>query len=323
MELLARWNGCTDSITPRSSLHGITGHAWEQIVLPGKLQGRLLFSPSNTGPLTVENQVVTMHDMAPFDCANTFNRRFEAWYKFLLPRLAQRARHIITVSEFVKGRILAHTKVHPSKVTVIPNGVDSRFGPAAAYGLEKTLVALNLPSREYILVVGSLEPRKNLARLFQAWTRLKDRVSEGIWLVVVGASGNSRVFSEMKLESLPARVCFLGHVDDDFLPALYAGALAIAYVSIYEGFGLPALEAMACGAPVLVGNRSSLPEVVGNAGVLVDPFEVEAIEEGMLRILGSSKLRSDLRQRGIVRASHFSWEETAKRTWDVLQSAAN
>jgi glycosyltransferase involved in cell wall biosynthesis len=323
MELRARWNGGIDSIAPYSFLSGMAGHAWEQLVLPTKLQGRVLFSPSNTGPLQVENQVVTIHDMAVFDCPKTFNPRFEAFYKFLLPRLVRRTRHIITVSEFVKGRIIAHTNVNASKVTVIPNGVASRFSPAAASGLDRVVAALNLPSREYVLVVGSLEPRKNLTRLLQAWSRVKDHVSEGIWLVVIGAKGKSRVFRDISLNSLPARVLLLGHVADHFLPTLYAGALAMAFISIYEGFGLPALEAMASGTPVLVGNRSSLPEVVGNAGMTVDPFDIESIAQRMQQILQDPKLRSDLRQLGILRAEHFSWNETARKTWDVLQSVSS
>jgi len=261
-----------------------------------------------------------MHDMAVFDCPNTFSLQFEAWYRILLPRLAQRTRRIITVSAFVKERILAHTHVNPTKITVIPNGVSPQFSPAAVSELDATVVALGLPSREYILTVGSADPRKNLIRLFQAWNRAQNRVPGNIWLVVVGAD-NSQVFRDRSLESLPARVFLLGHVEDHILPALYAGALAMAYVSIYEGFGLPTLEAMASGTAVLAGNRSSVPEVVGDAGLLIDPFDVKAIEDGIGRILEDSELRSDLRQRGIIRAKQFSWDQTARRTWDVLQAA--
>ncbi len=321
-ELLARWNGCADSLAPESPLHGITGHAWEQVVLPRRLQGRLLFSPSNTGPLAVENQVVTMHDMAVFDCVNTFSPQFEAWYKILLPQLARRARRIIAVSEFVKSRILAHTQVDPLKISVIHNGVSPRFSLASASKLDATVAALKLPSHKYILAVGSADPRKNLARLFRAWARVQNRLSRDLWLVVVGAGGNPRVFRGTPFEFLPARVFLLGHVEDQLLPPLYAGALAMAYVSIYEGFGLPPLEAMASGTAVLAGNRSSLPEVVDDAGLLIDPFDVEAIEEGIVRIVEDLELRSDLRQRGMARAQQFSWDETARGTWDVLQAAS-
>jgi glycosyltransferase involved in cell wall biosynthesis len=266
--------------------------------------------------------VVTIHDTAVFDCPEGFNTRFAAWYRFLLPRLARRARQVITVSEFVKQRVLAHTKVSPDKVVVIPNGVDSRFCPEAISQVEEVFQSLELPSRRYVLAVGSLEPRKNLARLFQAWARVQERSFGDIWLVVVGASGSSRVFSGLHLGALPTRVFLTGHVKEHLLPGLCAGAIAMAYPSIYEGFGLPPLEAMASGTPVLTGNRSSLPEVVGDAGLLVDAFDIEAIAEGIRRLLEDSALRDDLRRRGLDRAKQFSWDKTALRTWDVLQTAA-
>jgi glycosyltransferase involved in cell wall biosynthesis len=321
-ELLKRWNGHIDTISPKSYARGILGHAWEQLILPATLGKRLLFSPSNTGPLK-KNQVVMIHDMAAFDSPETFSSLFAAWYQFLLPRLAHEVRRIITVSEFVKERIVVHTKVRLSKIVVIPNGVASQFCPEAVSGLDRALHALQIPSRDYILAVGSMEKRKNLRRLFQAWAAVQHRVPKDLWLVVVGAKGDSRVFAGVRFDNLPARVFVAGHVDESLLPSLFAGALLLTYVSYYEGFGLPPLEAMASGTPVLVGNCSSLPEVVGDAGILADPFNVEAIADGIYSVVQNSALRADLRRKGLLRAKRFSWDETARRTWHVLEEAVD
>jgi Glycosyltransferase len=322
-ELLARWNGYAEQITPESPLRGIKGHAWEQVVLPRRLNHTLLFSPSNSGPLEVSKQVLTIHDVVYFDHPETLNRRFAAWFQFLLPKLARRVRRIITVSNFVKERVIAKTGVPPEKVVVIPNGVAPRFCPEAIAQREKAIATLGIPSGRYVLALGSIEPRKNIGRLLRAWNHVEDSIPNDVWLVVAGGQGNPAIFRSASTGILPARVFFTGHVADDILPGLCAGALAMAYPSIYEGFGLPTLEAMASGVPVIAGKCGALQEVVGDAGILIDPFDENAIGEALIRMVEGDQLRAQLRARGFVRAQEFSWDRSASATWDVLQQAAD
>jgi glycosyltransferase involved in cell wall biosynthesis len=323
LELQARFGGEVDVVAPKQCLAGVQGHAWEQFALPARVRGKVLFSPSNTGPLAISRQVVTLHDVVPLDHPEWLNPKFAAWYRFLTPRLVKRAAHIITISEFSKERILAHTGIDDSHITVIPNGVDSRFRPHTQDELVEQSKGLDLPSRHYVLCVGSLEPRKNLVRLLQAWSRIQADIPSDIWLVLTGKRGNSRVFANAAgMDTLPPRVHLTGHVADHVLPALYAGAMVFAYPSVYEGFGLPPLEAMASGVPVLTGNQASLPEVVGDAGVMLDPYDVEAIAEGLNRLIEDSSLRSQLRAKGLERARLFNWDKAAERTWTILDRLA-
>ena len=368
IELLARMGPGADicRCAPRVPMGGIKGHAWEQLVLPAKLRGRLLFSPCNTGPLAVARQVVTIHDVAALDHPEWLNGKFALWYRWLTPRLARRCQHIITVSEFTRGRIVAHTGVSAEKITVIPNGVDARFAPMAQDAIDAALAPLALPSRKYILAVGSIEPRKNLPRLLEAWAKVLPKLPEDVWLVVAGGR-NARVFAAVAAETaetaeelgvrswkledgasrqvypaeptesaaLPPhsnsylltpnsssagglRTYFAGRVAEELLPGLYAGAMAFAYMSVYEGFGLPPLEAMAAGVPVLTGNLTSLPEVVGDAGIMVDPLDTDAIAAGLRQLVENAELRARLSGAGIERAKRFTWDQAAERILKIL-----
>jgi len=322
IELLDRLQGKLCPIAPHRPLHGFLGHAWEQMILPVRLKGNLLFSPSNTGPLMMERQVVTIHDITPLDHPEWLNPRFARWYQFLIPRLANKVRRIIADSNFTKRRICEVTSVRPDKVVVVYSGVNSRIRPKSDEVITQTKDTLGISDFKYVLTVATIEPRKNLQRLLEAWDTLCLKLPD-IWLIVAGAKGTDLVFRDTSLRRLPPRVCMLGHIPDEHLPALYSGAVAFLFVSLYEGFGLPPLEAMACGTPVLTSNVTSLPEVVGDAALMVDPYDVDAIAEGIKRLIGDDNLRKELSQKGLAHAKLFSWDRTAEVTWSVLKEAAN
>ena len=311
-EIVSRWEP-VPILKPKMGGKGAGGHLWEQLRLPTLARGPL-WSPSTTGPLAVRNQVVTIHDTAFVDHAECFSKMFAAWYQWLVPRLARRVRRIITVSEFSKRRIIEVCRVPDEKVEVILSGVGPQFQPQSTEMLQRARKELKLPER-YVLCVCSLEPRKNLRRLLEAWNKMPARPGD-LHLVLAGAKGN--VFHDLEFDAAPANVQLAGYVGDDLLPALYAGAEFFAFPSLYEGFGLPVLEAMASGTPVVCSNSTSLPEVAGDAAVLVDPLQIESIAAGLQQLADDSTLRAQLRERGLARAQNFRWETAAKQTWDVL-----
>lgn len=307
---------------PPNLASGLKGHVWEQVALPFLVKGDLLFSPANTGPLAVRKQVVTIHDVSVFDRPEGFSWQFTTFYRLLLPALARRSLRVIAVSNFTKQRILDILGLEDERVKVIPNGVDQRFYPRSNQEVAEALRKLNLPSPYYVLSLSSLEPRKNLHRLLQAWEIVCSELPQEVWLVLAGNKGKTAIFRELSFKRLPPRVHFTGHIPDKWLPAIYSGAIAFVYVSLYEGFGLPPLEAMASGTPPITSNCTALPEVVGDAGLMVDPYDVEAIAWGLKRLVEDSALREELRNKGLERARQFSWDKTAELTWKVLQEAA-
>jgi len=316
LSLLPRLPSELESIRPSRALQGIKGHLWEQLYLPTQLQSRLLWSPGNTGPIGVSRQVLTVHDVATLDHPEWFERKFALWYGALLPRLIRKVRAIITVSHFSKERIVRLTGVAPERVNVILNGVDQRFRPADPNAVKQVRKDFNLRC-PYILFVGSLEPRKNLRILLEAW-RLGG--FDGATLAVVGASGH--LFPRFKFDSIPEGVRPLGSVEDAVLPVLYSGAAGFVYPSIYEGFGLPPLEAMACGCPVAVSDIPPHREVGGETAMYFDPFRPEDLLsklECLLRLDGEP--RASLVERGLHRAARYTWESAASDTWRILKLA--
>jgi glycosyltransferase involved in cell wall biosynthesis len=318
LSLLPHMPSELDSVKPSQALQGIKGHLWEQLYLPTQLRSRLLWSPGNTGPLGVSRQVLTVHDAASLDHPEWFERKFALWYAALMPRLIRKVRVIITVSQFSKDRIVRLTRTEPERVHVIYNGVDQRFRPADPDTVKQVTALFDLTT-PYILFVGSLEPRKNLRMLLEAWQL---GGFEAATLAVVGASGH--LFAKLQFESMPEGVRFLGSVKDEMLPALYSGAAGFVYPSIYEGFGLPPVEAMACGCPVAVSDIPAHREVCGENVMYFDPFlpeDILAKLQALLRLDDAS--RASLVVQGLRCAALYNWQGAATETWRILKLAAS
>lgn len=238
----------------------------------------------------------------------------------VVPRSARRADHVIAISEATRQDVIALYGLLPEKVTAIPLGVSPGFQPVSPKETRSKSVRdrYGLPDRPLVLTVGTMQPRKNHLRLVQAFAQVKtDAV-----LVIAGGQGwaYETVRDEVTRLRLAARVVFTGFVDDNDLPGLYSAADVFVYPALYEGFGLPVLEAMACGAPVITSNVSSLPEAAGDAAVLVDPLDVDGIAAAMDRLFEDGSLRASLRQKGIARAGQFTWERAAEKTWGVYRA---
>lgn len=315
-----RLGGLAECVTPPIALKGMAGHLWEQTMLPVSAASRVLWSPNNTGPIAHRRHIATIHDLIPLEHPEWFNPRFSGWYRWLMPRLARRLTHVIAVSEFTARRVQQLLGVPANRITVVPNGVDESYYPRPASEIEAVRNSLAVGAGPYLLYVGSLEPRKNLAGLMRAWSIALPKMPLDLTLIVAGAAGRGAVFAQSTLGQLPPRVKFTGYIPESDLPALYSGSLAVVYPSLYEGFGLPVLEAMAAGAPVITSSTTSLPEVGGGAAHYVDPADPHSIAAALEAVVSSDSLRSRMRAQGIDRARLFGWNRCAADTWRVLEA---
>jgi glycosyltransferase involved in cell wall biosynthesis len=275
-------------------------------------------------PLAHPRTVVTIHDLGyrAFPEAHPpLARRYLDWSTRWSAAVARR---VIVPSAATARDLIAACGTPPERIVVIPHGYHPRFRPLGRAEVDAGLARLGI-APPYLLFVGTLQPRKNLARVLAAF----EQVAAGGWpgkLVLVGQQGwlSDPIFAAMGRPGSPAhgRIHLTGYLADADLPIVYNGATGLVFPSLYEGFGLPTLEALACGTPVLTSATSSLPEVVGDAALLVDPLDTDAIAAGLARIVGDGALRADLRRRGLDRARRFTWRRAAERTLAVLEAVA-
>jgi len=293
---------------------------WTHLRLSWEMARRppdLLFVPAHVLPLVrPPRTVVTIHDLGYlyFPQAHPpLKGRELHWSTRWNTRTATR---IIAISQATKEDLVRHYHVPPERIHVVHHGVEARFRPTLD---APALARYGLPAR-YLLYLGTLQPRKNLERLLQAYASLPDDAPP---LVLAGPRGwyFERIAAAIAGLGLAERILLPGYIPDEDVPAVLSAAVALVFPSLYEGFGLPALEAMACGTPVIAAATSSLPEVVGEAGLLVDPLSVEEIAAAMRQVLEDAGLRAELRQRGMERARLFTWERCARETLAVLEEA--
>jgi glycosyltransferase involved in cell wall biosynthesis len=262
-------------------------------------------------------RILTIHDLTPLLFPQTHSKFVVFLHRYLLPRASKNADKIIAASVNTKRDIIKHLKVPEDKIEVIYYGRDERFIVLSEKEVEEARAKYDLPQR-YILSVCTLEPRKNMPTLIKAYHKLRGKGIEHK-LVVVGAKGwkYSRIFQTVRELGLENDITFLGYVSNQDLPGIYNLADLFVFPSLYEGFGLPPLEAMACGCPVITSNTSSLPEVVGDAAIMTDPYNVDEIANAMYEVLTNQALRKEMLEKGLNRAKTFSWDKAARETMKV------
>jgi glycosyltransferase involved in cell wall biosynthesis len=297
---------------------------WEQIYAPAMLGlngADVYHGVLNVAPLLCPiPSLITIHDLAFLSFPQTFRRVNRAYLTWATRVSARRAARILAVSEATKSEIVRLLGIPPERIVVTYDACDDRFSPPDPARLAAFRMRAGLPEH-FILFLGTLEPRKNLPTLLEAYARIAK--STDAPLIIGGGKGwlYDEIFAKAQALNLGDRIRFAGYIDAADQPLWYAAATVFAFPSLYEGFGMPPLEAMACGTPVVTSDRSSLPEVVGDAGLTVDPTDPDALGAALLRVLRDRELHAELRQRGLRRARQFSWRETAERTLAAYQAA--
>ncbi|MDI9880069.1 glycosyltransferase family 4 protein [Flectobacillus longus] len=290
------------------------GQIWEQFELPiflDSLNNPILLNLTNTAPLLYNNNIVTIHDVAYLVYPNAYSKKFLLWYKFMVPKLLSKAKHVFTVSEFSKKEINKYYSTDLKRISVLYNAVNEEFQCHSYTGI--------INEKPYFLALSSLSERKNLISLFKAFNLVKETVDNLELLIIGDLSTNS--FAQLDISEFINRkdIRFIGRVSDQKIIEYYSGALAFVFPSFYEGFGIPPLEAQACGCPVIVSKETSLPEIFLNSALYCNPHSIEDIASSMLKILNIEQ-RERLIESGNVNIKRFSWKESTLQLLKIIET---
>ncbi len=288
----------------------LQGHAWDQVDLPRHALGDVLLSLCGTGPVAHPRHVIALHDAAPFANPQNFTPRFRLAYSVMVPLLAKTARRVITVSEFSKRELARYCRVREEKFDVIGNGGDHILRPAAD---PSVLSQYGLTGKRYVFALGSISVNKNFGLVVEAFNRLG---RSDLTLAVAGGQ-NASVFANAELAD-SADLVRLGYISDAALRALYENALCFVLPSLYEGFGIPPVEAMLCGCPVIVSTAPALVETCGDAALVCDPHRPDELAARIAMLADDAEVRQQMRDRGLARGRQFTWDGWAERLIGLL-----
>ncbi len=313
------WNFPNVSLVASSIREGesFRNHLWEQFSLPRlakRYQVDILHSPANMAPILYRGKsIVHIHDLCFVVNPQWYSYTFHRVYNFIIPRLAKKSTMVITNSNNSRNDLLQFCDVDSEKVRLIYWAVDDTF-----HQFPKVASLSQIQEDDYILYVGSLEPRKNISTLVKAYERLRvQNPSISTKLVLIGGESPLFADNQLQIKNFKDDIIFKGFVSDDLLRAYYRKAKVVAYPSLYEGFGLPPLEAMASGAPVVTSNTSSIPEVVGDAALLVSPYDTNQLAATLARVITSPQLQDSMRQKGRDQVRKFNWYRVARNILGV------
>lgn len=288
----------------------LPGNLWEQIELPFFARNGLLVNLCNIGPIFHCNQIIVLHDVSVFAVPEAYSFAFKFKYKFIMSVLAHTAKQVLTVSKFSQNELVHYLRISKDKITTISEGCEHILRTLPD---NNVLINNKLDQQPFLLAVGSSSPHKNMENLIKA---VETDLNNPVKLVIVGGS-YSKVFKDVKIVN-SEKIIQLGYVTNGELRSLYSHAIGFIFPSLYEGFGLPPLEAMTCGCPVLCSNLASMPEVCGEAAIYFDPLNINEIIGQMQYIINNLDIRNKLKQKGFKRVLQYTWRNSAQGLFIVI-----